>query len=335
MKKQTIFSGIQPTGNLHIGNYIGAIKQWVNLQESQKELENELIFCIVDLHAITIYQDPKVLREKNLEVAALYIACGIDPKRSNIFIQSENHNHAYLTWIFDCVIPYGWMGRMTQFKDKSDKQKESTTVGLFNYPALMAADILLYDTDLVPVGKDQTQHVELARDVAEKFNRLYGMPVFKIPRLKIVKEAARIMSLQNPIAKMSKSEKGPMGTINLLDSSDKINEKVKRAVTDSGTEIVYREDKPAISNLLIIYSELSGKTVAELEEKYKRATYTQFKEDLAQVVDVALKPIREAYFKLRKEQERLNKILDEGRDFAVNKSSQTVKKVKEVMGLGR
>lgn len=324
-----IFSGIQPSGNLHIGNYIGAISQWVELQNTR-----DCIFCIVDLHAITVPQDPKVLREKILEVTALYLASGIDPQRAHIFVQSENLDHPYLTWVLDCIAPFGQMSRMTQFKEKSDAQRENTTVGLFNYPALMAADILLYDTDEVPVGEDQKQHIELTRDLAEKFNKIYG-EVFKLPEPVIQKETARIMSLQNPNAKMSKSDADSLGTINLLDTSEEIREKVKRAVTDSGSEIVKREDKPAISNLLTIYSVVSNLSVEELEQKYKGKGYGEFKNDLGESLVAFLEPIQEKYKKIREDKEYLNKVLDEGRDFAISKSSVKVKRVNEVMGIGR
>lgn len=327
--KKIIFSGIQPSGDLHIGNYLGAIRQWVELQN-----KTDAIFCIVDLHAITVYQDPKILREKILEVAALYIACGIDPHKSHIFIQSENLDHSYLAWIFDCIIPFGWMGRMTQFKDKSAKQKESTSIGLFNYPALMAADILLYDTDLVPVGEDQTQHVELTRDVAERFNRLYG-EVFKLPNAMIDRQAARIMSLQNPMSKMSKSDKDPLGTINLLDSEEEIIKKIKRAVTDSGTEILYQEEKPALSNLLVIYSKLSGQAIEKIEQEYKSKSYADFKEGLIQQVMQSLKPIQKKYHELRTEKAYLQKVLDDGREFTLALSNKKVEQVKSAIGLGR
>lgn len=323
-----IFSGIQPSGNLHIGNYIGAIQQWVALQNT------ESIFCIVDLHAITVPQEPKILREKNREVAALYIACGIDPHKSHIFIQSENPDHSYLAWIFDCMTPIGWMNRMTQFKDKSEKQKESTSVGLFNYPALMAADILLYDTDFVPVGEDQTQHIELTRDIAQKFNTTYGT-IFKEPKAMIDKTAARVMSLQNPLAKMSKSDKDPKGTINLMDTPDDIREKVKRAVTDSGADIRFGEDKPAMSNLLTIYSKLSRQTISQIEEQYKQQGYAKFKEDLAETIIEALTPIQEKFKKLMNDREYLDTILNDGRDFSISKSHQKILQVKEVIGLGR
>lgn len=336
-KKQVIFSGIQPSGNLHIGNYIGAISQWVKLQSNEtiEQLSNELIFCIVDLHAITVPQDPKILREKILELSALYLACGIDPKKSNIFIQSENPDHPYLTWIFDCITSMGVLSRMTQFKDKTAGQAEgAATVGLFNYPALMATDILLYDPDFVPVGEDQTQHLEFTADIARKFNHKYGN-IFKIPKLMVDKQAARVMSLSHPAKKMSKSDTDPTGTINLLESEDKIRDKIKRAVTDSGDKIVVTADKPAISNLLTIYSSFSSLAVAEIEKKYTRVGYAKFKEDLADVVVKALKPIQEKYKEIRADEAYLNKVLDEGLAFARERSSKKILQVKEAMGLGR
>jgi tryptophanyl-tRNA synthetase len=369
--KKIIFSGIQPSGNLHIGNYVGAIRQWVALQKKtttikeelkvvkknsdlidggsivdlsklQSELvEDELIFCVVDLHAITINQNPKILREKNLEVAALYIACGIDPEESHIFIQSENPDHVFLSWIFDCVTPFGWMNRMTQFKDKSEKQKESTSVGLFNYPALMAADILLYDTDLVPVGNDQIQHIELTSDIAQRFNHLFKEQIFKEPKPLIDKNAARIMSLQDPLKKMSKSDSNPLATINLLDDPDEVAKKIRRAVTDSGNEIIYNQkERPAISNLLNIYSRFSGASIPELEMKFKNISYSSFKEELigvimSEIVGVGIKDIQKEYHRLIKNKDYLNKVLDEGRDFARDLSSKKITEVRRVMGLGR
>lgn len=326
---KTIFSGVQPTGSLHIGNYIGAIKQWIDLQN-----DNEAIFCIVDLHAITIPQDPKTLREKTLQTAALYLACGVDPKKAHIFIQSENPNHTYLAWILDCITPFGQLERMTQFKDKSQKQASRTTVGLFNYPVLMAADILLYDTDEVPVGEDQKQHIELTRDVAEKFNRQFG-ETFKLPNPKIQKETARVMSLQNPDTKMSKSDSDLNGAIFLLDSEEAIKEKVKRAVTDSGNEIKKEEGRGAISNLLTIYESVSGKTTRELEEKYKGVSYSVFKNDLASSVVEFMKPIQEKYQNYMRDLDSLNKILDEGRNFAIDKSFKVLEKATLAVGLGR
>lgn len=360
---RVVFSGIQPSGNLHIGNYIGAIAQWVLLQNPKSQtlntkqfqnsnLENsnlfrdsdleisasknqsELIFCIVDLHAITVPQNPKVLREKILELSALYLACGIDPEKSKIFIQSENPDHSYLAWIFDCFLPTGWMARMTQFKDKAQKQSDATTMGLFNYPALMAADILLYNTDLVPVGEDQTQHVELARDIAEKINNKFSN-IFKLPKTFNEIRANRIMSLSDPLKKMSKSDADPSGTINLLDSEEEIRKKIKHAVTDSGDKIAAGVDKPALTNLLTIYSSFSGLSVAQITDKYTSGGYAKFKEDLADVVVQALKPIQEKYHEIRKDETYLNKVLDEGLKFASERSSKKILQVKEAMGLGR
>lgn len=329
--KKVVFSGIQPSGNLTIGNYIGAIQQWVKLQNDPNF---ELMFFSVDLHAITVPQDPKILREKNLELTALYIACGIDPKKSKIFIQSENPDHTYLGWVLDCFIPMGWMSRMTQFKDKSLKQAENTTVGLFNYPALMAADILLYDTNLVPVGEDQKQHIEFTRDVAEKFNKLYGQ-TFTLPAPMIDNESARIMSLQNPSSKMSKSDKDPLGAINLLEDPDSVRDKIKRAITDSGSEVKAGVEKPALTNLLAIYSKLSGMPIGEIEEKYKGKGYGVFKEELAAVVVNVIAPIKAKYTELRSNKGELERILDEGRDFSRERSRKKLAQVKKLVGLGR
>lgn len=326
-----IFSGIQPSGNLHIGNYLGAIKQWVEMQANP---DYELLFCIVDLHAITVPQDPKILCQKIREVAALYIACGIDPKKSRIFVQSENPNHSYLTWIFDCITPMGWMERMTQYKDKSNKQGTRTSVGLFNYPILMACDFMLYDADLVPVGDDQKQHLELAADIGEKFNKTYG-DIFTIAKIFNQKETARIMSLQNPSAKMSKSDVDPSGTINLLDAPDEVEKKIRRAVTDSGNEVVYGPDKPAISNLLAIYSGFSGLSISDLENKYKGSSYGDFKSDMAGIVGEKLSAIQKRYYEIVDDAGYLDGVLDEGRDFAVELSNKKIAEVIEAVGLGR
>ena len=331
MSKQTFFSGIQPSGNLHIGNYLGAIKQWVQMQSNP---DCDLLFCIVDLHAITIPQDAEILRKKNRQVAALYIACGLDPKRVKIFIQSENPDHAYLAWIFSCMVPMGWMERMTQYKDKSKKQGERTSVGLFNYPILMACDFMLYDADLVPVGDDQKQHLELAADIGEKFNNIYG-ETFKIAKIYNQKETSRIMSLQNPSSKMSKSDIDPSGTINLLDSTDAIEKNVRRAVTDSGKDIIYSPQKPAIANLLAIYSGFSGISISELEKKYKGVNYGDFKNDLAKLLVKELSDIQDKYQKIINKPEYLDRILDEGRDFAISISSKKIALVKEKIGLSR
>lgn len=328
--KKTVFSGIQPSGNLHIGNYIGALRQWEKMQD-----EYDSIFCIVDLHAITIPQDPKTLREKVLEVAALYIACGIDPKKSHIFIQSENPDHTYMTWIFNCITPFGQLERMTQFKDKSDKQKEGTTAGLFDYPVLMASDILLYSTDEVPVGEDQKQHIELARDLAEKFNSRYG-EVFKLPKPVIQKETGRIMSLQNPNNKMSKSDIDPLGTISLLDSEDQIHEKIKKAVTDSESSINAQKHgmgEGAVGNLLTIYAALSNVSYNTALQKTQGKSYGEFKKELANLLVKKIGEIQIKYKEIRDDQDYLRKVLDEGRDFAIGKSSVIIGDVKKRVGL--
>ncbi len=331
-----IFSGIQPSGNLHIGNYIGAVAQWLELQKKVRSSnKDELLFCIVDLHAITVPQDPKVLKRRSFETAVFYLAAGLDPRVSKIFIQSENPDHTYLAWIFDCVTPFSWLRKMTQFKDKSERQKEKTSVGLFNYPALMAADILLYDTDLVPVGDDQKQHVELTRNIAERFNKRFGN-IFRLPRALIKKERARIMSLQDPLHKMSKSDPRDDSRINLLDRKDIIKKKIMKAVTDSGNEIVYdSKRKPAISNLLNIYSSLSGETIGDLEKRYKGKGYGEFKKDLAEVIIEKIVPLQSRYKELLKEEKYVRKVLDEGREFAVSKSSTKIREVREAMGLIR
>lgn len=338
---KTIFSGIQPSGKLHLGNYLGMIRQMV----AEQKPGETMLLGIVDLHAITVPQNPKELREKCIELAALYIACGIDPKKSKIMIQSENPDHAYLAWVFDCITPMGWLERMTQYKDKSTKAHSAeasrarqggniVSVGLLSYPALMAADILLYDSPYVPVGEDQTQHIEFTRDIAERFNKQFG-DTFTLPKAKIMKEGARIMSLQNPLSKMSKSDNDPTGTINLLDNLDEIRKKVKRAVTDSGAEITYSTGKPALSNLLTIYSLCSGKPVDEIEAMYTGKGYADFKTDLAEVVVTVLKPIQVRYEELRKDESYLNKVLDDGREYATSISSKKIVAVKQAVGLGR
>ena len=322
---KVVFSGIQPSGNLHIGNYIGAISQWVRMQDS-----TESIFCIVDLHAITVPQDPKALKEKVLEVAALYLASGINPEKSHIFVQSENPNHAYLAWVLNTITPFGQLERMTQFKDKSEKHEAN--VGLFDYPVLMAADILLYQTDEVPVGEDQKQHIELTRDLAEKFNKKFG-EIFKLPVPVISKETARIMSLQNPTSKMSKSDNDPLGTINLLDSEDEIREKIKKAVTDSNSSISRDSGGEGISNLLSIYSAFKNQDLNKTYDEVEGKSYGEFKALLADLVVKRLLEIQKKYHEIRSDGISLRKVLDEGRDFAIEKSSQTLQIVKEKVGL--
>lgn len=346
---KTIFSGIQPSGNLHIGNYIGALSQWVEIQNN-----NEAIFCIVDLHAITVPQNPKTLKEKVLEIAALYLAAGIDPKKAHIFIQSENPDHTSLAWILNCITPFGQLNRMTQFKDKTKKLEEKIVensienkesamtaalrvyeginVGLFDYPVLMAADILLYQTDEVPVGEDQKQHVELTRDLAEKFNSRFGQ-VFKLPLPVIQKETARIMSLQDPTAKMSKSDTNQLATIYLLDSKEQIREKIKKAVTDSGSHISKDHGSAAISNLLAIYSSFKNQSLNESLDELDGKYYSEFKTLLSDVLVAKLSEIQKKYQEIRNDEGSLRKILDQGRDYAINRSSQTLKAVKEKVGL--
>ena len=287
-KKKIIFSGTAPSGNIHIGNYLGAIKQWVEMQNTG---EYQNIFCVVDEHAITVPQDPAKLRSKILEVFTLYLALGIDPEKSIIFVQSSVSEHAELNWILSTITPVGELERMTQFKDKSQKQK-NVLAGLLNYPTLMAADILLYKTNLVPVGEDQLQHIELARTIARKFNSTFG-ETFAIPEPFINKEGKRIMGLDDPSKKMSKSAENPKNYIALLDSLETIREKIKAAVTDSASEIKYdMENKPAISNLLTIYSLFSRKTITELEKEYDGKNYSVFKNDLAEIIIEGLSPIQ-------------------------------------------
>lgn len=325
----TIFSGVAPSGQLHIGNYIGAIRQWVARQEASKS-----IFCVVDLHAITTFQDPVELAKKNKEMAALYIACGINPDRSVIFIQSHNRDHAHMAWILNCFIPMGWMNRMTQFKDKSQKQKDIVSVGLFAYPSLMAADILLYDTTEVPVGEDQKQHLELARDTAIRMNQKYGSDLFVVPTPVIGKVGARVMSLQDPESKMSKSDENAGGSIYLLDPSDVIVKKIKRAVTDSQTTVQYDEKRPGISNLITMYSAISGQTPAQIEAQYDGKGYGAFKGDLAELMVNHLTPIQTRFHDLMKHPDHLDAILKKGADAARAISSPVVDRIEKAVGLG-
>lgn len=323
---KVIFSGVQPSGNLHIGNYIGALKQWVKMQ-----VYTESIFCIVDLHAITVPQAPKVLKEKILEVAALYLACGINPEKAHIFVQSENPNHAELTWILNCITPFGQLERMTQFKEKS--QKHEANAGLFDYPVLMAADILLYQTDEVPVGEDQKQHIELTRDLAEKFNKTFGQ-TFKLPASLIQKETARIMSLQNPTSKMSKSDANPLGRVNLLDTEEEIREKIKKAVTDSGSHISKDKGSEGLSNLLIIYSAFKNQSLESSISELEGKPYGEFKNILADLVVLELSQIQKKYKEIRSDEDYLRQVLNDGKEYSLQKSSQTLQLVKEKVGLG-
>src|SRR5437879_1628003 len=286
--QKRIFSGVQPTGNIHLGNYLGALRNWVALQR-----EYESFFCIVNLHAITIAQNPAVLAAKTRELARIYLAVGIDPEVSTVFVQSDVAAHAELAWLLNCVTRLSELERMTQFKDKARKQGQNVGVGYFDYPVLMAADILLYQTDLVPVGEDQKQHLELTRDIAIRFNRDYGQ-TFRVPEAFIPKVGARIMSLADPTKKMSKSdEESEAGCVMLLDSDDAVRRKFKRAVTDSGTEIRFDRNRPAINNLLTIYHLLTNKSAEEIEEHFRGKGYAKLKEELADVTIEFLKPIQE------------------------------------------
>ena len=320
-----IFSGAQPTGNVHLGNYLGALRNWVALQH-----EYESMYCIVNLHAITVQQDPKLLAAKTRDLARIYIAVGIDPQVSTIFIQSDVPQHAELTWVLNCVARVSELERMTQYKDKAQKQEENVSVGYFDYPVLMASDILLYQTDLVPVGADQKQHLELTRDIAIRFNRDYG-ETFHVPEPYIPKLGARIMSLSDPLKKMSKSDDDPNGCVMLMDDDDTIQRKFKRAVTDSGTEIRFDETRPAINNLLEIYHLITGKTQEEVEEHFAGKGYAQLKGHLADATIEFLKPIQQRVKEITDDQ--LNQILQTGRDKAVAIAALTLKQVFNKIGL--
>lgn len=326
--KKRVFSGIQPSGDLHLGNYLGALKRWVDEQE-----EKENIFCIVDLHAITVPQDPKELRRKIRELAAIYFAAGIDPEKSTVFVQSDISAHAELGWILNCFTPVGWMNKMTQFKDKAGDQKESVSMGLYDYPVLMAADILLYGTDEVPVGEDQKQHVETTRNIAQRFNSIYG-ETFKLPEPKISSMAARVMSLDDATKKMSKSNPSANSRINLLDSSDLIRSKIMKATTDSEGLVKFDESRPGIFNLLEIYQTLTGETKKDIEAKFNGKGYGDFKKDLAEIVVEALTPLQEKYHKLMENPETIEKMLKEGADKIRPIAEKTLKEVKEKVGLG-
>jgi tryptophanyl-tRNA synthetase len=323
--KKRIFSGAQPTGSLHIGNYLGALKNWVALQH-----EYDSFFCIVNLHAITLPQDPKILRQKTLDLARIYLASGVDPQASTIFIQSDVSKHAELAWVLNCLARMGELERMTQFKDKGKGNAERAGVGLFTYPNLMASDILLYQTELVPIGQDQKQHLELTRDLAERFNRDYG-ETFKIPEAFIPPVGAKILSLQEPTKKMSKSDENAMGAIFLLDDADTIRKKFKRAVTDSGTEIRFDESRPAINNLLAIYQLLTGKTAAECEADFEGKGYGHFKTELGETVVEFLKPFQERIKEFGDEE--LQKILKDGAEKARAIARETLKAVYDRLGI--
>ena len=322
-----VFSGVQPTGNIHIGNYLGALRQFVELQD-----DNQCIYCIVDLHSITVPQNPKELRKHILDVAALYLAIGIDPKKSIIFVQSDVSGHAELSWILTCNSYTGELSRMTQFKDKS-RGKESAPTGLFTYPILMAADILLYDTDIVPVGNDQKQHIEICRDIAIRVNNTLKK-TFVVPEGRFLKEGARIMALDDPTSKMSKSAENIHSRISLLDDDNKIKKSIMRATTDSDGEIRFdTENKPGVSNLLNIYSAFSGEKIDDIVAKYAGRGYGDFKKDLVGITQEALAPFKKNFDEIR-ETEELKNILKDGAEKAGVIAEKTMKRVKDNFGLG-
>lgn len=322
-----VFSGVQPTGNIHIGNYLGALRQFVELQE-----DHECIYCIVDEHAITLPQDPKELRKHILDVAALYLSIGVDPKKSIVFVQSDVPAHAELSWILTCNAYTGELFRMTQFKSKS-QNKESAPAGLLMYPVLMASDILLYDTDIVPVGNDQKQHIELTRDLAIRVNNTVKK-TFVVPEGRFMKEGARIMSLDEPTQKMSKSAENIHSRISLLDDANKIKKSIMKATTDSDGIIKFDVvNKPGVSNLMNIYSVFSGKSIEDLEKEYEGKGYGDFKKDLVEVTVEALAPIQQRYAEIRESQELID-ILKDGAERANTIAVKTLQRVKDNFGLG-
>ncbi len=326
---KTIFSGVQPTGTVTLGNYIGAFRQFTQFQD-----DYDAYFCIVDQHAITVEQDPKELAKTVRSLAAIYLASGIDPQKSTLFIQSEVPAHAQAGWMIQTISYIGELERMTQFKDKSASQ-ESIPAGLLTYPPLMAADIMLYNANLVPVGEDQKQHMELTRTLAERFNSRYGKTVV-VPEVYIPKHGARIKSLQEPEKKMSKSDPNKKATISVLDTPKQIEKKIKSAVTDSEGTVRYDpENKPGVSNLLTIESALSNVSIADLEKKYEGKQYGDFKAGVAEVVVNHLKPFQDRYYELMESEEELDRILDEGREKAHAVASKTVARMEKAMGLGR
>jgi len=323
-----VFSGVQPTGNIHLGNYLGALRQFVELQN-----ENECIYCIVDEHAITVPQDPKALKSHILDVAALYMAIGVDPKKSIVFVQSAVSGHAELGWILNCCANTGELFRMTQFKAKS-QGKESVGAGLLTYPVLMAADILLYDTDIVPVGNDQKQHIELTRDLAIRVNSHYGKDTFVVPDGRFLKAGARIMALDDPTSKMSKSAANEHSRISLLDSASKIKKSIMRATTDSEGSIHFDiENKAGISNLMNIYSALTGVSLQQIEDDFRGKGYGDFKKSLVEITVNALAPIQQRYTEIRNSQELIDS-LNDGAQRADIIAKKTLKRVRERFGLG-
>jgi len=325
--KKRVFSGIQPSGELHIGNYLGSIRNWA---EDQGEHEN--IFCVVDQHAITADHDPQVLRRSTRELVGIYLAAGLDPDRCTIFVQSHIPEHTELAWLLSCATPMGWLQRMTQFKEKSEGQRERVSAGLFTYPVLMAADILLYQTDGVPVGEDQKQHVELARDIAQRFNNLYG-EVFTVPEPWIRPVGARVMGLDDPTRKMSKSEVGQYYSIGLLDEPKLIRKKLGRAVTDYQRDIVFDPERPGVHNLLGMYRALSGQSVEEIEAHFAGKGYGDLKGDLAGLVIAALEPIQARYQEITADSDYIDGVLQASVARIRPLAEETIAGVRKAMGL--
>ena len=324
--KKRIFSGVQPSGVLTLGNYLGALKNWVSLQD-----EYECIYCAMDMHAITVRQNPADLRRRTAEVLALYIACGIDPEKSLLFVQSHVPAHAELSWVLGCSTMFGELSRMTQFKDKSQSHADNVNAGLFTYPVLMAADILLYQTDIVPVGADQKQHIEIARDIAGRFNGVYG-ETFKIPEAYIPKTGMKITSLTDPTKKMSKSDPNPNSYIHIIESRDDTVRKIKRAVTDSGSEVTFSPDKPGICNLMNIYSAFTGKTNEEIEKEFAGKGYGEFKAAVGETCADCLEPVRQKYALLVKDKAYIEGIMKNGAEKAQYLARRTLSKVYRKVG---
>lgn len=325
-EKKVILSGVKPTGEPTLGNYLGALKNWVELQD-----DYDCYYCIADLHAITVPQEPKDLRRRSLEILAQYIASGIEPEKNILFFQSHVSAHAELSWVLNCISYIGQLGRMTQYKEKSQKNEENLNAGLFTYPVLMAADILLYQADLVPVGEDQKQHLELARDLAIRFNNRYS-ETFKVPDVYMSKVGNRIMGLQDPSSKMSKSGDDENDYILIIEDADSTVRKIKRAVTDSIGVVKYSDEQPGIKNLITIYSKLSGESITEIESKYEGQGYGKFKTDLAEVIVEGLRPVREKFADLMKNKDYLEKIYNEGAKKAEYVANKTLRKVYKKVG---
>lgn len=328
-EKKRIFSGVQPSGNITLGNYLGAIKNWVELQDSY-----ECVYAMMDLHSITVRQNPQELKKRTLDLLKIYLACGIDPEKTLLFVQSHNPRHAELAWVLNCYTYMGELSRMTQFKDKSAKHQDNINAGLFTYPVLMAADILLYQADLVPVGKDQMQHIEICRDIAGRFNGIYG-DVFKIPEGFMPKAGAKVMSLAEPTKKMSKSDENPKAYISMLDDFNIIAKKIKSAVTDSEGVVEYREGdetKAGINNLMTIFSAVTGKSIEDIQKDYQGLGYGDFKKDVAEAVVEHIRPIRERYDALSGDKTFLENIYKTGAERASFIAEKTLKKVYKKVG---